>query len=217
MRLFHALLALLAVFSTGAQASTVALQGNATSVNNCIPFGANWNATAPAVSYNGFVYQNVPAFSLGVGDTISFDLGSPNDNPIVVDIALATAASNGSSQPDSAGFTQVVSAGTPADPDGNNVQGDFELEFTADAPFSFSGGGLIIRINAAGSFVNDTTCTQVLVHSNAADTSGYFVERFYGDPDGQYPWSSSSTSTHSRAPSRSGAPISMRQVPASSR
>ena len=196
MRLFLPVLGLLvALVSTGARASTVTLQGNTTTQSNCIPFGSNYNSTPPSAKYMGFVYKNVPAFTLSPGDTISFDLYQPNDNAITMDIALAAASSNGSMVEDSTGFVQVVTAGTPTDPDGNSIQGDFELEFTADTGFVFGGGGLIIRFQAAGAYVNDTTCTQVLVHSNASDSSGYFVGRFYSDADGVYPWDGSSTST----------------------
>lgn len=45
-----------------------------TSVGNCIPFGQN-----DAYGFQGFIYRNVPAFTLQVGDKIAFDLGSQND------------------------------------------------------------------------------------------------------------------------------------------
>ena len=84
------------LLSAPAQASTtVSLLGNSTSMSNCIPFGSNYQATPPDSEFMGFVYQNVPAFSLQAGDTIAFDLGLQNDYDIVMDVALATAASNG--------------------------------------------------------------------------------------------------------------------------
>ena len=91
MRLFHALLLLVAtLLCSVAEASTVAIQGNSTTMNNCIPFGANHSRPSPTESYYaGFIYQNIPAFSLQPGDTIAFDLGDQNDYPIVVDLALA--------------------------------------------------------------------------------------------------------------------------------
>ena len=97
MRLFHVLtLLLLAVLSPRAQATTIAIEGNSTSMNNCIPFGANHNRPSSTTSYYaGWVYQNVPAFNLQPGDTIAFDLGAQNDFTIVADVALAAASSNG--------------------------------------------------------------------------------------------------------------------------
>ncbi len=153
--------------------------------SNCIPFGKPYKNSS---QYQGFVYQNIPAFELYPGDTIAFDLGAENDTDITVDIALATATSNGSSEQDSDGFTTVVSSGTPADPNGNTVHGDYELEYTVDTPFSFAGGGLIMRFQGKGAFASDTTCTQVLVITTHLDASGYFVGRFYKDTDGVYTW-----------------------------
>ena len=182
----------LATLAAPAQASTVTIEGNSSDMNNCIPFGGAYNSYG---AYMGFIYQNVPAFSLAAGDTIAFDLGAENDQTIIMDIALATASSNGSTSEDSNGFTTVVSSGTPADPNGNTTVGDFELEFTADNAFTFGGGGLIIRFQPQGSFQSDTSCTQVLVHYTSGDSSGYFVQRFYADGNGSAPWDGSGSSS----------------------
>ena len=168
---------ILSTFST-ANATVTKIEGNSSDMSNCIPFGG-WSSANSSTPYMGFIYKNIPAFSLAVGDTIAFDLGAENDQAIVMDIALAATTSNGGTEQDSNGFTQVVNTGTPSDPNGNTTIGDFELEYTATAAFSFSGGGLIIRFRKAGSFANDTTCDQVLVHYDATDSSGYFVTRFY--------------------------------------
>ena len=57
------------------------------------------------------------------------------------------------------------------------------------APFSFPGGGLIIRFsNPSASYLADITCTQVLVGADATDPSGFFVQRALNDPDGVSPW-----------------------------
>jgi len=44
----------------------------------------------------------------------------------------------------------VQDAQVPVNPGGNTVMGDYELQFTAEAPFSFPGGGLIIRFSNSG-------------------------------------------------------------------
>jgi MYXO-CTERM domain-containing protein len=185
------LLALLAPAS--AQAFETLIQGNTTSgPNNCIPFGGG---SSYAPFYSGFVYQNIPAFELGVGDTIAFDLGAQNDVNIQVDVSFATAESNGSWEPNAAGFTDIVTYATPADPNGNGTLLDYELQFTATSAFSFPGGGLIVRIKPRNAYASDSSCTGVLVHSSASDSSNMFVGRFYSDADGQYPWSGSGSTT----------------------
>jgi hypothetical protein len=153
---------------------------------NTYPFG--WNAWTPNLL---FVYKNIPAFSLRTGDTISFDLQGTNNVPIQLAIALAPTAANGGDVPATA-FTQVVpSTQVPANPTGNTVGGDYELTFTSQAPFSFPGGGMVMRFsNPAGAFASDGTPSSVFVNSLGASTdpSGYFVERIIQEPDGEYPW-----------------------------
>lgn len=61
----------------------------------------------------GFVYKNIPAFNLGLGDSIAFDTGGTNDTPLQFNIELASAAANGASVEDSNGYT-VVSSGLAA-------------------------------------------------------------------------------------------------------
>ena len=78
---------------------------------------------------------------LAAGDLVSFDTLFQNDQPIVVDIALAAAASNGSHGPDANGFTTVAQSATPASPTGNSIFGDYDLAFTVSTPFAFAGGG----------------------------------------------------------------------------
>jgi len=158
---------------------------------NFIPFG-DGTTFGP---FQGFIYRNIPAFDLGVGDILAFDLGRPNDVPISMNIALAQTTSNGSIQQDSNGFTTIVSNGTATSPFGNAIRFDYELGFVVDTPFTFSGGGLIIRFNATGDFAGDNRGNQVLVFSDADDPSGYFVQRFYGDADGEYPYDGSDGGT----------------------
>ena len=66
-----------------------------------------------------------------------------------------------------------------------------------DSAFSFAGGGLLIRISrdSSSGYYSDTDCTQVLMHGSSGDSSGYFVQRFYRDSDGGYPWDGSGSST----------------------
>ena len=161
--------------------------------SNCIPFGMPYTSST---DHMGFIYANLPAFDLYAGDTLAFDLGAQNDVDITMDIAVAATSSNGGIEPDANGFTTIATGVTASTPRGNTVQGDYELGFLLDADFSFAGGGLIIRFQASANsaFANDNSCTQVLMYANSSDSSGYFVRRFYLDPDGLYPWSGSDTS-----------------------
>jgi large repetitive protein len=164
---------------------------SASGPSNCIPFGG-WYYPS---SYSGFIYKNIPAFDLYPGDTIAFDLGAVNDVDIDISIGMAAATSNGGTTQSSAGFTTVVTNSTASSPRGNTTKGDYELAFTVDQPFSFAGGGLIIRISrdSSSSYYSDTNCTQVLMNTSSSDSSGYFVQRFYNDTDGVAPFSGSTS------------------------
>jgi hypothetical protein len=159
-------------------------------VGNCYPFGGTDNSPG-WTPYAGFVYQNVPAFNIVPGDILAFDLGATNDVNIQLEISMAPTTVNGGSV-QSGSFVQVVSnTQTPANPTGDNTVGNFELQFTAEAPFSFPGGGLIIRFsNPGGAYAGDTSCTQVLVNASSSDPSGYFVQRIFNDVNGVSPWDS---------------------------
>jgi hypothetical protein len=137
----------------------------------------------------GFIYRNIPAFSLALGDVLAFDLGDVNSQAVQLDIELAAAASNGSDVPNLP-FVKVVSnTQTPLNPNGDTIVGDFEMQFTVEAPFVFPGGGLIIRFsNPSAAYQTNTICDQVLVFGFSSDTSGFFVKRFFGDPDGIPPY-----------------------------
>jgi hypothetical protein len=170
-----------------AQASTtVTVAPTAGGSSNSFPFGRIdiWPTMA-------WVYKSVPAFNLKAGDNLAFDLQAMNDVDIQVAIALAPTTVNGNNIP-AAGFTPIVSnSQVPANPRGNTTTGDYELRFTAEAPFSFPGGGLIIRIGSpGGAFLGDAVDNSVFLNNLAmgSDPSGYFVERVVGDPDGIYPW-----------------------------
>jgi hypothetical protein len=157
------------------------------SPDNCAPFGRGIGWTP----YAGFVYKNLPAFQLKTGDTIGFDLGAMNDADIQLEIALAAATVNGGDIPAQPFTTVVTNTQTPLNPRGDTTPGTFELRFTAQAPFNFAGGGLIIRFSSpSASYATDMTCTPVEFELvSASDASGFFVERFYQDTDGASPWS----------------------------
>jgi hypothetical protein len=143
----------------------------------------------------GFVYQNVPAFNLKTGDTIAFDLGAQNDVDIQLQISMAATTVNGGDVPGP--YTTVVTnTQLPLNPRGNTVMGDYELQFTAQAPFNFNGGGLIIRFSSPGGvFATDTVQQNATLvnDADATDSSGFFVKRFFNDADGLPPYGDSDT------------------------
>jgi hypothetical protein len=179
--------------SGAASPKTITVAADTPSVGNCWPFDEAANTDDPTdvwTPYFGFVYKNIPPFELKPGDTLAFDLGSPNtDHDIQVEIAMAPAA-NGTDTNTGAFTTIVPNTQTPASPRGNDVEGDYELAFRAQAGFNFTGGGLIIRISNPGpSFIGDETCDVSLVGANdGTDPSGFFVSRVYTDADGVSPW-----------------------------
>jgi hypothetical protein len=158
------------------------------SPDNCWPFGVGPNSTWGP--FAGFVYKNIPAFQLKVGDTIGFDLGAVNDADVQVDVALAATTANGGDIPAQGFINVATNTQTPANPRGDTIAGDYELRFTAEAPFSFGGGGLIVRFSHASvTYAGDITCTAVAFDGfTATDASRFFVERFAHDADGNSPW-----------------------------
>ncbi len=144
----------------------------------------------------GLFIKNVPAFSASPGDTLAFDLSSPNDVPIQYTVEIASTTTNGGDIA-SGPFTKVASrTQLPANASGNNIKNDYELKWTFEQPFNFAGGGLIIRFSdPAGTFASDGNCTQVLTYGNSNDSSNYFVKRFYGDADGLSPYNGSDLGT----------------------
>jgi len=193
-------LALLLIGSAQA-ATTLTIEPNEPDVSSCLAFGAAPGAGSegadggavgfdPTSPYMGFIYQNIPAFELKPGDTLAFDLGAVNDFDVELDIAMAATTVNGGT--DQAGaFVNVVSnTQPPANPRGDTVVGNFEMQFAVDNAFSFAGGGLIIRFsNGSDAYrADDQTCDQVGVVGTSADSSGYFVRAFWNDPDGVTPF-----------------------------
>jgi hypothetical protein len=178
-----------AAIGSAQAASTVTVTPTSPTMNlQTAPFGES-DIWAP---YMAWVYKNVPAFSLKTGDTVSFDLSEQNDVDIQLRIAMAPATTNGGDV-NSGPFTQIVpNTQVPANPRGNSTFGDYELTFTAQAPFNFPGGGLLIQFgNPGGAFVTDSNATGIGGLANNAlptDPSGYFVERQVRDADGAAPW-----------------------------
>jgi len=203
MRLRKRLLVLLAALLVGGQAMVASADG-ATTVNvtpdmpatggdNCYPFGLggleDGNTWTP---YLGFVYKDVPAFQLKTGDKLAFDLVAMNDVDVQLKIELVPTTGNGGDTPSPPFTTVVTNTQTPTNPRGDTTLENYELGFTAEAPFNFSGGGLIIRFSdPSASYLTDTgmgSCDGVLGGADSADPSGFFVERYYGDTDGVTPY-----------------------------
>jgi hypothetical protein len=173
-----------------AAAQDITIFPDSPSVGNCFPFGnggvLGGDAWGP---FMGFIYQNIPPFALAPGDIIAFDLGEINGSDVQLDIELAATAFNGSTDPGGP-FVKIVSnTQTPLNPNGDTIVGDFEMQFTVEAPFVFPGGGLIIRFsNPSVSYALYDQCDQVLVKGDSSDTSGFFISRFFQDPDGLPPY-----------------------------
>jgi hypothetical protein len=181
------------IAAAGASQTVTVAPTNPGPLDNCFPFGVGASNEWPP--FFGFVYKDIPAFQLKTGDSLAFDTGAVNDTDVRVDIELAATTANGGDAP-GLPFTKVVTnSQTPANPRGDTTVGNFELGFTAQAPFSFPGGGLIIRLsNPAGTaFMADMTCDADLVAATSADPSGKFVKRFFADTDGVPPYPNQST------------------------
>lgn len=147
----------------------------------------------------GFVYRNVEPFQLSPGDTIAFDIQMPAGGPAdlgflpQLDIALAHAPNPLLPfQPElvtGSDFTTVANDAIAAVP-GNRIAGDYELSFTADAPFRFPGGGLIIRVrDPKGPLAtrNFLSCLSVISSDRQPGGANRLVGTFIRD-EGEYPW-----------------------------
>jgi hypothetical protein len=158
-----------------------------TFLNNCIPFGNNTD-----FGFTGFIYRDVPAFNMNVGDKIRFDLGALNSVDIRRNIYFSAANKNpeGPNCARSQGvaavsWSQVVSDGQiPVNSMGNNIVGDFELTYLAESAFSFVGGALLVGFQGSppAAFA-DFGCEQVLNQTSCNDASGQFYGRFCLQPD----------------------------------
>lgn len=171
-------------YSVLAEADVIQIiPASSTAIGSCMPFGADDYSGGTYGPDRGFIYRDIPAFDLVPGSTIAFDLGKENDDPIEFDIGLVASTSNGGATP-AAALTRIVSnTQHAADPDGDNVVGNYELVFTVEQAFSFPGGGLIINFSNPGpNFVDSVTCSDGWhVYTDSSDSSGYFVARYLRD------------------------------------
>jgi Ca2+-binding RTX toxin-like protein len=185
-----AMLALIAPLGAAAPASAASptltiAQANPNTSSNCYPFGQGGGWTP----YTGFIYKNVPPFELRKGDTLAFDLIAVNEVAPQLKIEVAPTTSNGGGTPGN--YTTVVNNTQVPSGRGDSVVGNFDLGYRIQGatPFSFGGGGLIIRFsNPFSGFLADGTCTSVLRGAESTDPSGFFVQRFNADPDGLPPY-----------------------------
>jgi len=162
-----------------------------TSVSNTIPFGDNNPSFGPT---KGFIYRNIPAFSALPGDSIAFDLGAQNNVDIQFEVALVATTTNGGTTNAGAFTTIAPNTQVPLNPRGDTVIGNYELQWTFTVPFTFAGGGLIVRFsNAGGAMATDMASNSTVVGFPATDAAGFWVNRFYADPDGVAPFSPSDT------------------------
>ena len=147
-----------------------------------------------------FVYRNVEAFKLTPGDTIAFDLQVPGKADLgfhpQLDIALAHASDPlNPFKPDQLGgasdFTTVANGAIAASP-GNQTAGDYDLAFTVDKPFSFPGGGLIIRVsNPQGTLAvkTDSDCVAAVAADRLPSGTNRLVGTVAQEPlPSKFPW-----------------------------
>ena len=158
-----------------------------------IPFGNN-----VVNQFTGFMYRNISAFSLEVGDVIAFDLVSTNDVEVRRTIFFATANMNPAAcvlddieltNPQgiaaTSGWTQVVSeTQIPENAFGDAVAGNYELRYTAESPFTFPGGGLLVgfRGSPPATFA-DTGSDGFIDGGRCTDAGGQLYARFFAQPD----------------------------------
>ncbi len=186
------LIAMLSLYAGRVSAYEITITPAEPDVENCYPFGEGQDSPLDEPiwpPYAGFIYQNVPPFNLKAGDTLAFDLGAVASQDVQLDIELAATTSNGGIDP-VLPFTKVVSnTQTPLNPRGDDIIGDFEMQFTAERDFNFPGGGLIIRFsNPSPAYAATHDCDQVLVKAFSTDPSGFFIQRFFNDLDGLPPY-----------------------------
>jgi hypothetical protein len=174
--------------ASAASTNTITIGAATPNTVNCFPFGG-YGADGGWGPYFAFFYQNIPPFHLRPGDIVAYDLNTPNDTDNRMDVAMAATTANGNDV-NNGPFTNVATnAQTPASPRGDDVTGNYELQWTASAAFDFAGGGLLVRFsNPAGDFAEDGTCDANIAGTSALDASGFFVGRTAQDPDGVSPW-----------------------------
>jgi len=186
-----------------ASADVITIHDGAVPGTTRIPFTCSVGTDNPIwLPYMGFVYRDVEAFQLSPGDIIAFDIQMPPLGPQPnlgfypqLDIALAHASNATPFIPDNlrsggaaSDFTIVAHAATAAS-QGNPTAEDYDLAFKVDAPFSFPGGGLIIRVaNPLGPLATktDLECLQVITADNHPNGTNRLVGTFKLDMDGEY-------------------------------
>jgi MYXO-CTERM domain-containing protein len=194
------LVAITLVAPRGSSAEVITINDGARPGTSAIPFTCSVAGESPLWRpAMGFVYRNVEAFDLSVGDTIAFDIQMPAAGPAdlgfrpQVDIALAHAPDPQKPfKPDDlpgSDFT-IVAHGAIAAGAGNRIVGDYDLVFQADAPFHFAGGGLIIRVtNPQGELAirHDNDCVSVITVDQQPSGTNRLVGTFKLEA-GEYPW-----------------------------
>jgi hypothetical protein len=164
------------------------------SVDNCIPFGNNTD-----YGFTGFIYRDMPAFTLRAEHTFAFDLGGLND--VATRRNIYFSAANKDPDPAVIEGGNVVSQGvaavqwvqvvqdvqTPKNPFGDTVVGNYELRYRAKADFEFPGGGLIVGFGSAppGQY-QDGGCEATVAGTTSSDSSGHFYARFCYKDDQTY-------------------------------
>jgi cysteine-rich repeat protein len=181
-------------------ASVITIDDGAQPGKTEIPFtcvtGPEGNLWLPSM---GFVYRNVEAFDLQPGDTIAFDIAMAAGDPASLafrpqlDIALAHAPDpllpfKPVDLPGPTDFTVVAHAAT-ASSAGNRIAVDYDLVYTVDAPFSFPGGGLIIRVNnPLGPLATSDVCKFAITADIQPNGTNRLVGTFKLELLGEYPW-----------------------------
>jgi len=186
-----------------ASADVITIDDGAAPGTTTIPFTCSVGGDNPLwLPYMGFVYRKVEAFQLSPGDIIAFDIQMPPLGPQPnlgfypqLDIALAHASDTTPFIPDdlrtggrASDFTTVAHAAIAAS-QGNVMAQDYDLAFTVDAPFSFPGGSLIIRVaNPMGPLATktDLDCLQVITADTHPNGTNRLVGTFKLDMDGEY-------------------------------
>jgi uncharacterized protein (TIGR03382 family) len=198
--LFAAALLFSAVAPRPAAADIITIDDGAAPGLADIPFTCSLGSEGPRWPPSmGFVYRNVESFELAPGDTIAFDIqmraGDPSDLGFLPQLDLALAhASNPllPFKPDDlpgSDFTIVANDAIAASP-GNGIVQDYELVFTADKPFTFPGGGLIIRVSepkGALATRSAADCLPVITSDRQPNGSNRLVGTFAQEM-GEYPW-----------------------------
>lgn len=67
----------------------------------------------------------------------------------------------------------------PQNPQGDTVTGNFELRYTAEAPFVFPGGGLLVGFETSPPAPIAQCCTAPFPQTSCSDPDGRFHSRFY--------------------------------------